>query len=772
MCASEIWGGRYFLLVPTDGTRIKEKFWEVLEAYSPDHIAVYNLTFADMEVADPAEFASTRKRLQEDWAANNYGHDFDDWFEKQAGAARYDKLAISGTLEQQLIDRLSPFHFQGSAVRHSISRMAGFGYPFTRISYIISRTTAHIGQIALPGKIGDPTAALLIHSQTGLASSRYCNELKAQGFAASPLPDNYQTPHFLQHVFGGKGLVSDIETNYWRPTEDYMPRTPFGLSMLHLGQYYRSGVHLAYKEPVVVVIGDTVDDFCLYYSLSRLHEKVCWLPLAWLRSCHRTHTQNYKRYKQGQPLRELGQTQRITYSLIDLFWQLTEYGNGEKRIELRSMSLNSRQLAAYRQQMTVCCMIDSARFGARIDYVPIERTSTTCTLRVFEEDNYSTNESVTFIGNDSVSPFATPRPKNFSEVQPTGHYWLASLRVEGYEPPPLPMLGTEIVNIHGSGTESRVANDGIVYHCPNIGYFGGGIDAVLIRPKIHLPDEMALLGAYFGSIGVTIQYSDKGRYLADTLDRFGGLDALAAFIKNGRTRLIFDKFMSRKTAKDGSIIYLANDQRAYLNLAAVRAAVRDKERAAGLVDDLIGRRVFERGYIFHCERCSLSSWYSLDALTSEFTCNRCSLRQQFRLPHWKQPFEPHWYYKLAETVYQFYGHNSHLTAQALWKLKTRSKLAFQFVPEIELIGFPVQGKKKELDIACMLDGRIIIGEGKTEALHPKDADKFETLLQMLGKRPDGLIFATAQLSVSSAFKSRIARLPGTEILVFRDLYDR
>jgi len=47
--------------------------------------------------------------------------------------------------------------------------------------------------------------------------------------------------------------------------------------------------------------------------------------------------------------------------------------------------------------------------------------------------------------------------------------------------------------------------------------FGGGLDAVLVRPKIHMLDEMELLGAYFAEIGVSIRYSDKGNYFLDTV---------------------------------------------------------------------------------------------------------------------------------------------------------------------------------------------------------------------------------------------------------------
>jgi hypothetical protein len=772
MRASEVWGGRYFLLIPTNGIRIKDKFWELLEAYSPDHIAIYNLSFADIEEAEPVEYAKTKQRYRESWQAKGFGGDFDEWFEKQANVSSLDQVTISETLERQLIARLSPFHFQNRAVRERISHGSGFGFQFTKMSDIISFTTSHIGQVVLPKEIEDPVAALLIHSQTGLASSAYCENLKLQNFATTQLPNNYPTSDFLEHVFGGKDLVvAQASPNDWRPTEDYMSRTPFKVSMLHLGEYYDARFHLGYKEPVVVILGDSVDDFCLYYSLSRLHECVCWLPLKWLRTCYHVHNANYKRYMHGQQLLQLNLQQQLARSLVNLFFQLIEYGHGEKRIELRSMSLNVRQLAAYRKQMIACCLVDAKGFASHTDCVPIERSSTACILRVFEYDNYSNNEPMMFVDRNTVSPFATPRPKNFTEVRPTGHYWLASLRVEDYGPPPLPTLGTEIINIHGLATESRVANDGIAYNCPNISYFGGGIDAVLVRPKIHLPDEMDLLGAYFGSIDVSIQFSDKGNYFLDTLERFGGLDEAGAFIKARRTRSILDKFLSKDNAKGGSVIFLRNDQRAYLSLEAFSSSLGSEEAAAILVDELIGKRILERGYILQCQRCRLVSWYSINVLSSDFICNRCSFLQQFTLGHWRQPTEPHWYYRLVETVYQFYLHNSHLTVQTLFKFKSQSRLAFHYVPEIELLDFPSPGEKRELDIAFIMDGEILLGEGKTGALRPKDAEKFEMLLKRLDKRPDRIIFATALSSVSSEFKARISGLPRSEVLVFGDLYD-
>jgi hypothetical protein len=487
---SEVWGGRSFLLIPTDGARIKDKFWELLEAYSPDHLTAYNLTFSDIEKSQPAEYARVRQGHKDAWDKAGRQGNFDEWFSQSAAHSLVDQLVLSSELEKQLIDRLSPFHFQGRAVQHRISRASGFGFPFTKIRDIISFTTSHIGQIVLPKPIEDPAVALLIHSQTGLATPAYCEELKAQNFAAEPLPDNYPTVDFVEHVLGGRPLFTGPQAGRWQPSDDYMPRTPFGLSMLHLGQYYEADLHHDYKEPLVVVVGDTIDDFCLYYSLSRLHERVCWLPLTWLRDCYQANEANRRRYERGEDLQNLSQQQMLGSKLVNLFFQLIDFGQGEKYIELRSMSLSIRQLIAYRRQMTACCLIDSAGFTSKTLCALINLDSTACILRVFEQDNYANNESMVFINGESVSPFSTPKPKNFTEVLPSRHYWVTSLRIEGYEPPQLPSLGMEIIKIHGLANESRVANDGIAYHCPNVAYFGGGIDVNTVRPKINLPDEM------------------------------------------------------------------------------------------------------------------------------------------------------------------------------------------------------------------------------------------------------------------------------------------
>jgi hypothetical protein len=293
---------------------------------------------------------------------------------------------------------------------------------------------------------------------------------------------------------------------------------------------------------------------------------------------------------------------------------------------------------------------------------------------------------------------------------------------------------------------------------------------VTVRPKLALLDDMAIFGKYFSDAGITINYSDKGNYVLDTLSRFGDLVAAGELISEKPTRAILERYAVKTSDEDGGAIYLEADQRVYLNFSALCRFIGDATKAADLLDHLVGRQVLQRGLILQCERCRLSSWYSLDQLTAEFRCNRCGLRQQFTRVHWKHPLEPDWYYKLAETVYQCFFHNSHVTIQTLYKLRAESKQAFHYAPELDLVGFPANSKS-EIDLACVLDGQIVIGECKTEPLRPSHLKKYDDLAVRLNRRPDRLVFATTERTVGDDLKTRIRAVRGAEVLVFGDLFE-
>ena len=74
---SQMWGGEYFLFIPTDGKTIDEKFWQILEAYSPDKLGTYLPTLLDLEYADPEECEKIKQRHKDTWQLSD-----DQKFEK------------------------------------------------------------------------------------------------------------------------------------------------------------------------------------------------------------------------------------------------------------------------------------------------------------------------------------------------------------------------------------------------------------------------------------------------------------------------------------------------------------------------------------------------------------------------------------------------------------------------------------------------------------------------------------------------------------------
>jgi hypothetical protein len=65
---SEVWGGAYNFIVPTDGNTIKEEFWAILERYDPDYLYQYRYTLSDLKYADPEMYKRiANKRESQMW---------------------------------------------------------------------------------------------------------------------------------------------------------------------------------------------------------------------------------------------------------------------------------------------------------------------------------------------------------------------------------------------------------------------------------------------------------------------------------------------------------------------------------------------------------------------------------------------------------------------------------------------------------------------------------------------------------------------------------
>jgi len=109
---TQVWGGWYACLIPTDGSTIHERFWEVLERFDPDYLYIYRKTGLDEKLAKPEAYESRICAQIEGYVQQNPGIDAEQvcrHVEEQLSFKQIDSFEISEGLHKVLLRRLNPF---------------------------------------------------------------------------------------------------------------------------------------------------------------------------------------------------------------------------------------------------------------------------------------------------------------------------------------------------------------------------------------------------------------------------------------------------------------------------------------------------------------------------------------------------------------------------------------------------------------------------------------------------------------------------------------
>jgi hypothetical protein len=773
---TQIWGGEYFVIIPTDGKTIDEKFWEILEAYSPDKIGRYLPNLPDLEEADPAQYQKIKEAHKYAWALES-DNAFEETWNSQVSYSDISSVEISEELSEELKNRLAPFHFEDRIISQYVRRAEPLGFPFTHVLDIIDYANDKPEKITIPKHLTNRELRLIASSRAGAVTQKFIDEIKKKGIKVSSYPPGLTDEDYVLSLERGeedtrtqRAISVALGTSSEKyPETDFQRHLPLKISMLELARYYRLDTHRDYEENIIVVIGDEVADYCLYYCLSRMHDGVYWLPDNFLGNAN--NKVNNNKNHADEDIEKFTGTEEFAASLVTIYFQKVSYGHTQKRISITSASLNDEQLQLRKIWMGNICWLSKDEFLALIVVTPLPELSVNCVARVIETNNYANQQDMIFQGGKSVGRLNTPKPKNFSYVNPANHRWITSIEIDGYRPPVLPYLSKDIIELLPTTYDTRVAVDGLAYLCPNIAYFGGDIDTNTVRPTLRLVDETEIFAKYFGYSGYDIEFSDKGSYLKDTIERFGSLQAVTSFFRVKQNRDIFDQYLYKKAQANSEVIYLDTEKRTYLSFNAFSKMLDEPARATALIDELIAKDILRRGLIFQCSRCRLAAWYDMGEVSREFKCKRCDLVQLFSQKNWKSPEEPRWYYSLVETVYLCYESSSYLTALSLDKLRQQSKQAFHYICESDVKNFPQQGKKKEIDILAILDGKLILGECKDCRPKAADLSKYQLLQSRLKLKPDKFILSTTETTVSDDVRVKLDSLRNADVLLRSDLME-
>jgi hypothetical protein len=712
---STIWGGAHNIIVPTDGQEIPGAFWDILEAYDADYFSFYYKTGLDEKNDHPERYEKCLNDTVQNYIQENGAEDVEE------ARQQIDRLlserpfidAVPDQLQQQIKRRLAPFHVGEHVIEGGLGLNARAGYPLAALAKFLHNTD-HSNQLAMHKPAYAGLFRLWLASITGLAGSAYNDIVSLNRIVPFDYEESSQDQ--IEYVVRNGQVARDQRE--WV--------TPFELANINLG-LYRSKYASSLVGPIIVVVGNTIFDYCLYYCLSRMIRFVTWMPLEWLRLDENI----YKQY---------------IYSLEYLKLDMQTF----PKMIFVSHSLGQADLEGEASKIIKLCSHISE------DEVEIRQSIKSLLkhpLRLYELDNADRASSVMTRDGTFIDMFNTPKPKHFKKVEPYEHRWITEVNVLGHQLPRHPELGHWVTrhSIITSDT-ARVSKYGIAYLCPSSAYFGGDIDTSLIKPTIYVPTADKVFDYIFMKEGYRAALSDKGIYAQRTLNKFGTLEVLGTVLRDEHYRSLLLKYLEKNRPEKGvhdEGCYLS-DRRRYLNFPTANKLIGDERKSQRIIETLVQLGVLYRGYVFKCRICKDAAWFGLGETSQLFTCKRCATQQYISTDsYWYESFQPGLFYKLDEIIYQYLTHNGYVATLCLDYLRRKQEASFLFTFDVELVSSEsgIGEEKQELDVLCIQDGNIFLGEAKIEnrlgkngASEVTEIRKYYNLVRKIGAR--GVIFAT------------------------------
>lgn len=698
---SQTWGGAKNFIVPTDGEKIDEKFWELMEKFDPDYFYIF--------------------------------------FEKGG------KNKISEDLRKEILRRLNPFFYEidEHLIEGKVSNKAP-RYPLTFLADIITNTEFKsiinnpIIDYSFTKQIKE-YLELMGYSELGKMTEDYSKKIE----------ENKKLDIEIKELSFSEGNIGQFFQKIWEKNDAIS--VPYSISMINLNKYYKGSFLDIDDAPLVLVVGSTQDDFCLYYNLSRLRDDVLWIPFSLIKAV------------MGEITRK-EDTKNFLLPFIELVSRINdeiEFKEKETSI-ITSFSKTESDLLKIKDNLNY---ISEKYYLRPIDHLIISKNLNEVLdykYDIFEVDNYSNCYTEQFINHKSVNPIKTPIPRRFRHRSFHKHYWITDVSIEGYKLPQTPILSDSVTAQLYSNHEIRVSKNGISFFCPNTSYFGHSIDKYIVKPDITLLEPYEIFEKIFEKYGYHITTSDKGNYERESTEMFGSLEQLSKFLKNEKYQSLFNKFIEKNNpSSPDEGIFLKDDNRMYMSLKSIEKTLGDEIH---IISDFVRKNILHRGFIFKCEKCQYTGWYDIADVNNKFKCRRCRKIQYYDTKHLvrSNPMEPEWFYKLDEAFYQGYDNDMIVPVLTLNKLKNLTKESFLYTNEIK-IEKSSKSSSNEIDIICICDGKIIIGECKLgNELDNDEIKKYKWIYKEIGAYK--IIFSTFdEKGWSDGTLKRIKKILGEEI---------
>jgi len=154
--------------------------------------------------------------------------------------------------------------------------------------------------------------------------------------------------------------------------------------------------------------------------------------------------------------------------------------------------------------------------------------------------------------------------------------------------------------------------------------------------------------------------------------------------------------------------------------------VTEEEMKRGL-DQLLARNVLRAGFIVRCKHCGIESWFHVDEVSQFNECAGCGNPRPLTVGI-------EWRYRLNSLVKRCVSARVMAVLHAMTIIAQRSMACFLYSPNLELYRPGNQNAWRELDIACVSDGELVIGEVKDGSFDKRELERFADAAELI--RPE------------------------------------
>ncbi|MDP9076552.1 MAG: hypothetical protein M3O71_03935 [Bacteroidota bacterium] len=710
---SNSWGGNGNIIIPTDGNCIKPEFWSILELYKPDYCYLFVKNYRHIKNGDPAIYDEERKKIKDKLMNDNPAvleSDFDMLLDRKFNSTQpYEPFQLSSQLSSEILRRLNPFHTALKVVE------------LIRMDTLRVSSEVFLGEVLR--ELDDDERVLVDYDLSEMPISF---QLLARCYVGSSktflekysFPRNSRSAHlrptYPKLDFKKRKISINEESviidELFNPT-NISHQTPFGRAGYGLARYSYS----IKSQSTIVVVGDSEEDYLLFYSMNKIADGVFWIP------------EFYSKDVEGrwEFFHSLGYAIEANLSMAytdDPELIFTSFSISQPNIQLLIEEIE--------KSSTFHFLGENSQISIREPAKAIEMINS---YYYAEQNNAQITTVQQFVDNVSSNILNTPKPSIFKDLQTSVHNWITDLEIDnsslsnanndtGFILPSVPGL------LEGLFENNNLAKNEITESLRNIGptfsficpfsrmfFSNQSIDQYIPKPLLRLQDSFSIFKKIFELQGHNVEMSDKGKYMEASIQLFGSLKALALELSNkeavGALNCFIDQSKPAIRAENNIPGVILNDT-VYLSYADFLRFFK-KENFGEKMDEFLNKKILSRGYILQCKKCRRAEWYRFSELSEEFTCSRCLHKQIFDSKSWKKEVEPTIYYKLEEMFFQGYKNNMHITVLALYCQQMDAERSFLYSSELKITNKSNPQDTFEFDILCIRDGTLIIGEAKS-----------------------------------------------------------